>query len=50
MRVAMRPEATCHSMWQWKSQMRGEGELAGLLGVEGLGGMEGGGTYQDCRL
>ena len=22
--VAMRPEATCHSMWQWKYQMRGE--------------------------
>ena len=21
--VAMRPEATCHSMWQWKSQMPG---------------------------
>jgi len=21
--VATRPEATCHSMWQWKSQMRG---------------------------
>ena len=24
--VATRPEAMCHSMWQWKSQMRGEGE------------------------
>ena len=21
-RVAMSPEATCHSMWQWKSQTR----------------------------
>ena len=24
MMVAIRPDATCHSMWQWKSQMRGE--------------------------
>ena len=23
MKVAMRPEATCHSMWQWKNQTRG---------------------------
>lgn len=27
MKVATRPEAMCHSMWQWKSQTRGEEEL-----------------------
>lgn len=31
--VAMRPDATCHSMWQWKSQTRGEERSQlGLLG------------------
>ena len=40
MKVATRPEAMCHSMWQWKSQTRGgEGVSCGFGGFEGvLGG------------
>ena len=52
MKVATRPEAMCHSMWQWKSQTRKEGVLAWVLllgGGFGLRGGEKGGTYQDYR-
>ena len=36
MKVATRPEAMCHSMWQWKSQMRGgEGVSCGFGGGGG---------------
>ena len=30
-KVAMRPETTCHSMWQWKSQTPGEGKVQSVL-------------------
>ena len=47
--VAMRPDARCHSMWQWKNQMRARRWVSWGIDRrwEGGGGRE---TYQDCPL
>lgn len=47
--VAIRPEETCHSMWQWKSQMPIFFWI-GFSGLVFLGGFGGGGLSEGGAL